>query len=232
MADETQQQEAERVRMLFGSTGSGKTHLMRKFLESEWRCFLFDMTDDDKFNDWGVGVETCEDAVILASRTPKFRIKLHMDDVHQFDFMCKVAGLMGPCCMAVDEMSFFMSPQWAPEHLKTIIRLGRKRRPNLGINGRVAFVGTSQRPPDCHSLLMSQAKQWYVFQTHMPRDIQFFRQFIPNPERLVNQQRGEYLLWSPSNSIAPTVTRPTPVPKKDDSLSPPFETSSDPSTTE
>lgn len=197
------QLEAQRVRVLLGTTGSGKTWKMRELLEREERCILFDLMADPKFENWGVLVNSCSDAVALATRTPKFRIRLQTDNVDQFDFMCKLLvktphgyGVLQHATIAVDEVSMFCSPYWAPDGLKDLIRLGRHT------GGR--FIATTQRPPDIHSLILSQTKEWYLFQMHLPRDVDYLAKFVPEIQRVKTLKTGEFILWKPSATSSST----------------------------
>src|SRR4029077_9704017 len=121
--------EDERVRLLIGTTGTGKTYKMRELLNREHRCFLFDLMADEKFQNWGILVDNAEDAVRLASKTEKFRVRMQFDSVEQFDFICRLHvkqphGLQffENSTIAVDELAMFCSSAWMPEHLKNVIR--------------------------------------------------------------------------------------------------------------
>ena len=82
--------ESERIRLLIGTTGTGKTYKMRELLNRENRCFLFDLMADPKFENWGVLVDNVEDAVRLAKKTDRFRVRMQFDEVERFDFLCKL----------------------------------------------------------------------------------------------------------------------------------------------
>lgn len=166
---------------------------MRELLYGESRCFLFDLMADPKLEEWGILCDTVKDAVHLAGKGGNFRIRMQFSQVERFDFICKFAMEIGDCSIYVDELALFCSPHWMPDNMQNVIRLGRHQG--------VRFVATTQRPPDIHSLVLSQAKRWYLFQTHLPRDIQFLRQFVPDIERVLNLPVGECIVWSPTASV-------------------------------
>lgn len=172
---------------------------MKELLAKEPRVLLFDLMADPKFQEWGILVESCEDVVKLARRTEKFHIRLQFDDVERFDFICKLLvksphGLEAfpKTCIAVDEVSMFCSPYFMPQSFKDLIRLGR--------HTEASFIGTTQRPPDIHTLILSQAKEWYLFQMHLPRDIDYLKKFVPDIERARNLKTGEHILWKPTSN--------------------------------
>jgi hypothetical protein len=175
---------------------------MRELISSEPRIFVFDLMADPQFSDFGVTVETAEDAIHLALKSGargNFRIRLQFADVERFAFLCSALvkkphgrGLLYNSCIAVDELSLFCSSYWAPEELKVLIRLGRHSGARL--------IATSQRPADIYSLILSQTKELYLFQMHLPRDVDYLRKFVPEIERVKNLKRGEFILWTPNEA--------------------------------
>jgi hypothetical protein len=191
------EQEIARIRLLMGTTGSGKTWKMRELLREEKRCFLFDTMADPKFEDFGVVCDTVEDAVALAGKTENFRIRLQFSDVERFDFICRLMvkrphgyQAFTECTLAVDELALFTSPHWMPPGLNDLVRLGRHTGGKL--------IATTQRPPDINIFIRSQCKENYLFQMHEKADLDTFRGRLENPEELVKLKIGEYKLWNPS----------------------------------
>lgn len=172
---------------------------MKAMLENEHRCFLFDLMADPKFREWGVLVDTPRDALRLASRTENFHIRMQFSDVEAFDAMCSLCvrkpfGLevLNSTCIAVDELSLLCNSHWIPEHLEQLIRLGRHTDARL--------IATTQRPPDINQLVLSQAREWHLFQMHLPRDVDYLKKFVPDIERVRSLPRGEAILWTPSQN--------------------------------
>lgn len=193
MSDE----EVARIILLMGTTGSGKTYKMRELLAKEDRVFLFNTMSDEKFEDWGVTCDTIQDAITLAQKTEKFRIKLEFTDEQRFDFLCRcmVKAPMGyavfrNCVLAVDELALFTKPQYMPEGLRLLVRLGRHTGARL--------IATTQRPPDINIFIRSQCKENYLFQMHEKVDLDTFRGRVPDVDKLVKLKIGEYILWNPS----------------------------------
>jgi len=188
--------ELARIRLLMGTTGSGKTYKMRELLRSEDRCILFDTMADEKFEDWGVECFAIEDVITLAQKTPKFHIKVQFSDIERFDFLCRTMvkkpfgyGLFTNCTLAVDELAMFTNPHWMPHSLNDLIRLGRHTGARL--------LATTQRPADINIFIRSQCKENFLFQMHEKGDIDTFRGRLENPERLMDLKIGEYLQWNP-----------------------------------
>ena len=193
--------ESERVRLLIGTTGTGKTYKMRELLNRENRCFLFDLMADPKFEDWGVLVDNMEDAVKLAKKTERYRVRMQFDEVERFDFLCKLhvkqphgLQVFENSTIAVDELAMFCSSAWLPDGLKNVIRLGRHTQSR--------FIATTQRPPDITPFIRSQAKEQYLFQMHEPIDLQCFAKRLPDVNQLTTLKTGEYILWKPSEMNA------------------------------
>ena len=189
--------EEARIRLLMGTTGSGKTWKMRELLRNESRCFLFDTMADEKFEDFGIVCDSTADAVALAAKTEKFRIRLQFSDVERFDFICKLLvkkphgyQAFENCTLAVDELALFTNPHWMPPALNDLVRLGRHTGSKL--------IATTQRPPDINIFIRSQCKENYLFQMHEKADLDTFRNRLPDVERLVKLKIGEFILWNPS----------------------------------
>lgn len=189
--------ETARIRLLMGTTGSGKTWKMRELLSLESRCFLFDTMADPKFQDWGVLVDSVEDAIHLASKTPRFHIRMEFSDVERFDFLCRTMvkkphgyELFNACTLAVDELALFTNPHWMPPGLNDLVRLGRHTGGKL--------IATTQRPPDINIFIRSQCKENYLFQMHEKADLDTFRNRLPDVDRLSRLKIGEYILWNPT----------------------------------
>jgi len=169
---------------------------MSELVRREKRCILFDLMADPKFEDWGVIVDNCKDLVKLATKTERFNIRVQFDEVERFDFICSLTlrkphGLevLPDTCIAVDEISSFCSPYYMPKYFGGLIRLGR--------HSNARFIGTTQRPPDINPLILSQAKEWYLFQMHLPRDVEYLKKFVPEIDKVRTLKIGEYILWTP-----------------------------------
>jgi hypothetical protein len=195
----------DRIRLYMGTTNSGKTYLFCQHLTAENRTFVFDTMADEKLAHYGVLCGSVTDVIELSTKkttSNNFHIRMQFDAPAQFAFVCKVAMELGECTIAVDELSLFCSSQWMPEELRKVIRLGRHRK--------VRFMATTQRPADIQSLILSQTKEAYIFQMHLPNDVDYLGKFIPGLERAQNLKQGEYILWTPSTK---TVSPPTPNPE-------------------
>lgn len=209
----------DRIRLYMGTTGSGKTFLFCKHMKDEQpagRQFIFDTMADEKLERYGVLVSGAADAIALAAKSGSrgpFHIRLQVDDAGQFAMVCQAAMRLGNCCLWVDELSLFCSSAWIPEDFRKVIRLGRHRA--------VSVRATTQRPPDIQTLILSQTKEVYLFQMHLPNDIDYLNKFIPNVERCKTLARGQYILWTPG-----TQPQPQPQPPQRPNNSPPISTES------
>jgi hypothetical protein len=153
---------------------------------------------DPKFQDWGILVDNLEDGIKLATRQPKYRVRMQFSSMEQFEMLCYFhvkrphgAEVFWNSLIAVDELAFFCSSAWIPPNLTNVIRLGR--------HNQARFIATTQRPPDINTFIRSQAKEQYLFQMHEPGDLDYFRKRIPNVEQLTQLKRGQYILWTPDN---------------------------------
>lgn len=187
-----------RGRVYLGTTESGKTYLFCKHLDEEDKVIVFDPTGDEKLEKFGIHVATAKDLVALIrqpTKTGKFRIRLTTDNPELFDFACRVAMEVGDLTLAIDEGSSYCNPSWMPKYFKDVVRLGRHAGPTG--HGRVKYMITSQRMPDLNPLILSQAKGWYLFQMHLPRDIEYLKKFVPDIEQCIDLKQGECLIWKP-----------------------------------
>lgn len=180
-----------------GSRGSGKTFLMNQELRLEPRVILFSLAGDFKFDDFGVICDTLEDAVTLATRTDKFRIRVEFKDERRVDALFNLGlktphgrGVLRDTVFAVDEFSFLCSSHHISDVMEGFIRLGRHSNNGLRYS--------CQRYVDITPICRSQANAIHLFNMHEPADLAMLSGIVNNANELPQLKVGEYITWQPT----------------------------------
>jgi hypothetical protein len=194
-----------RIILYMGTTGSGKTYKFTEHLQQEdSNVILFDTMADEKLARFGILVDSAADMTVLATKetqSKKFHIRIQSDDTVIFDHACQLAMKLGNVRIAVDELSMFCNSNYMPPEFKKLVRLGRHK--NAGL------MATTQRPPDIQALIISQCQEMYLFQMHLPNDVRYLSQFVPDTDRLLNLKRGQFILWNPQSQPNPSEQSPS-----------------------
>jgi hypothetical protein len=85
-----------------------------------------------------------------------------------FDTLCDLAYRRGNLVLTIEEVAMISMPQWVPENLDRMVRLGRHRD--------VSLVWTTQRLSEVPRRLTSATDCFVLFAHHEPRDIDAIRQ--------------------------------------------------------
>ena len=88
----------------------------------------------------------------------------------EFPWLARIAFELGGLCLVAEEISWAISPAKMPVEIEALIRYGRHRD--------VELLGISRRPAEVNRDLTANANEVYIFRTHEPRDIKYFRDVI------------------------------------------------------
>jgi len=152
---------------IFGKRGSGKSTLAKKFLRGKKRVIVFDPLgeyDGERFENLGALLRH------VRSRARFFAVFRPRDARAEFPWLARIAYEVGSLCLVAEEISWAISPAKMPVEIETLIRYGRHRD--------VELVGISRRPAEVNRDLTSNANEVYIFRTHEPRDLEYFRKVI------------------------------------------------------
>lgn len=88
----------------------------------------------------------------------------------EFPWLARIAYEVGSLCLVAEEISWAISPAKMPPEIEILIRYGRHRD--------VELLGISRRPAEVNRDLTANANELYIFRTHEPRDLKYFRDVI------------------------------------------------------
>ena len=188
--------------IILGLSGSGKSVLLDKILKKFAKQTLVILVDtkDDYIH--------IKDFKVEDFNKKKGLFRINELEVDGFTFK-GASGLKyiaewladnmfnrGDCMLAVEEMGLVLE-KWgkfydkAP-HMATLIQQGRGRN--------VGFLGTSQRPQELHTTLISQSNNVLCFWLHQRADIEYVKSYFP--EELIEElNRHEFLRYKMGRKI-------------------------------
>ena len=152
---------------IFGKRGSGKSTLAKRFLQEKRRVIVFDPLGEysgEQFSHLG------ELLARIRNRKSFFVVYRPRDARAEFPWLARIAYEVGSLWLVAEEISWAISPAKMPEPVEVLIRYGRHRDVDL--------LGISRRPAEVNRDLTANANEIYIFRTHEPRDIAYFRSII------------------------------------------------------
>lgn len=177
---------------IFGKRGSGKSTLAKRLVSKERRLIVVDpLLDYPELPH----VDHPLDLLRHVRRRARFRVAYRPSSFKSareaFPWVCKVASAARDCTLLVDEVSMYTTASWSPEGFEELIQYGRHHR--------VRMVCVSRRPTEVPKDLTGNAARIYVFLSHEPRDVTYFRQFIgPDAEKILSLPPFTPLVWTSS----------------------------------
>jgi hypothetical protein len=152
-----------------GKSGSGKTYLTRKALETGKLGRRVIIIDPDAEYEDVPGVDEIDIDTAL-ERCPKesyFTYSVVIDDEEQLDtdaeHIVRLAMAIGDCSVVFEEIAdYSQNPK-----VRTLFRRGRK----LGVR----CIAISQRPAEVHKTITSQAACVVAFHFDEPRDVEYIK---------------------------------------------------------
>lgn len=195
---------------IFGATGSGKTHLLRRlWLARTPRQLILDATGEFIREPGVIGVSSDADlrrALYRQASRRDWRIAIPDDAVD----LEALSGLLLPpfgsgrrslseavngLALVLDE-AYQSCPHHAPPYIVNLFRRGR--------HAGLSIYAASQRPADVGRFVTAQAQWLAVCQTHEPNDLTFFRRTLPPAvsARIEGLEEHEALLFDVRRRLA------------------------------
>jgi hypothetical protein len=178
------------VQFIVGKRGSGKSELAKKLIERiDCKRILFYDSNGHDYKDGVVcnglaELRTYWRRVIAGSHKIIFRSANPRAD---FDEVCRLVMAAGNLVFVVDEVDmYFDDAGQASEAFGDVIRRGRHED--------IEFVGITQRPRRMGEI-RSMADKLYIFDTHEPSDLSYFRQSFSDAlvEKIKQLRQYEYV---------------------------------------
>ena len=182
------------IKLVFGVRGCGKTEKIRKLVKDCRRLLIIDTLGGD-YSD-GVVFHSLEKLQTFwrSVYTGNFRLiyKPPGGDEETVEDIAALCALTTACenmTIAIEELNILFDSKRPPTEFNHMIFGGRKPG--------IELIGAAQRPYGFGRKITSQAKEFYIFHTHEPDDIAFFKKtFGADAANAIKELKlYEYLKW-------------------------------------
>ena len=160
---------------IFGRRGTGKTYLAHKLISGKRRVLVFDplgqFKGEREFRTIPELARHCLENRLREDKVKPFALIYRPRQARaEFPFIARVACEVGALCLLAEEISWAISPARMDPAIENLIRYGRHQD--------VELIGISRRPAEVNRDLTANANEIYIFRTHEPRDIAYFREIL------------------------------------------------------
>lgn len=139
--------------------------MAKKLLKGKPRVIVFDPMGE--YRGRSVSETPVELIRSIKGRETFFAVYRPRDARAEFPWVARIAYTVGRLCLVAEEISWAISPAKMDTAIEILIRYGRHRD--------VELIGISRRPAEVNRDLTANASDVYIFRTHEPRDIAYFR---------------------------------------------------------
>lgn len=159
---------------IFGRRGTGKTTLAHKLIAGKRRILVFDplgqFKGEKEFRTIKELALYCLDSGLREKGKPFALVYRPIRARAEFPFIARIACEIGALTLLAEEISWAISPAKMDAGVENLIRYGRHQD--------VELIGISRRPAEVNRDLTANANEIYIFRTHEPRDIAYFREIL------------------------------------------------------
>jgi hypothetical protein len=188
-----------------GKTGSGKSTLFRENIKKSDRAIIIDTLSEYELLAApfpALFIDTIYQLYdYLAENAHRnFRIVFAADNLDEeitlkdgetltvIESVCKlVYEHLEQITLGIEELSYFVSPGFAPKYLRRIIRAGR--------HSGISLHATTQRPPEIPPVIRAQITKLYSFRQHEPADLQWIERCVGNKTEAQKLRGLERFTW-------------------------------------
>lgn len=163
----------QRIRIgIIGQTGYGKTWLTKELLSRFSRVVIFDVSDDEAYDEYE-SVESYYEMLDIITNEKKFRIVCRFQKLSDYDIAARILYGLGhrerdltKLLLVVDEISLLcdvrkMSAAWAD-----IFQRGRRRK--------IGIIWNTQRPALVNRTVTALSFELIAFRCDELRDVEYF----------------------------------------------------------
>lgn len=175
----------ERITLILGIQGTGKTTLAKELTAKEKRLVIFDHQNLEYRT--GLIFETLESWTSYHEtyRPTQFRHILRFTDDDEVSAALAFVWSSRNVCLLCEEVDTLCNPNWIDESLKQIVSYGRHRN--------ISLVAVSRRLPDVSRLLSSQANRIVTFRQAEGIDLSALRVRGFSVDEIAQLQSFQYL---------------------------------------
>jgi len=198
------------VKLIFGVRGCGKTIKLLSLLRSVRRVLIVNTLNQESVNmpsesgySNGVIFHTVPDLTSFWTKHHQGDFRLIFSPEHgdmertcrEIAYLCKLTMACGYMTLAIEELNVIFANQRKPDEFNTLVFSGREPG--------VELIGVAQRPRGFGPELASQAKEAFIFHTHEPEALTFFRNWMGKEaaDAIRSLEGHAYLHWSFANGV-------------------------------
>lgn len=174
-----------KLTVILGRKGSGKSYLANKFSKDIEKIVIFDPVNYFKGGIYIYSFDELKYKFAEIFQKEKYRVVLKfttdLEFLKAFDFLFNFYGFT----LLIDEAQIFAPAKHVKPEIGRYISYGRHRDFDIII--------TARRPYEIHRLILSQADEVITFIQHDKRDLEYLQQFGFNPEKVKSLKKYQYL---------------------------------------
>jgi len=146
---------------VIGTTGYGKTSLIKQITRRVSRVIFLDVLDEYG----GIPVTSVEEFAEYAGETGELRLSVRLENTEEYAYIFRALQFFRDVAVVVEEANLFSTPYDTDKGLRELIFRGRRR----GIN----IIWASQRPASVGRDLTSQTTILIAVRLLEPRDLDY-----------------------------------------------------------
>jgi DNA helicase HerA-like ATPase len=172
---------SERIILIFGKTGTGKTTLAKELIKNERRVIIVDALQEYT----GLILEDFESTVEFFRNKPKeFKLVCRYDSDLAIEYLFKLIFEIGDICLVVEEAEIYISPYAKSSSFLRLVRYGRHRN--------IKIIGVARRTSELSLDFRAQVNKIYSFKQTQPRDLQLMQELgFENLDKLGEHEYAE-----------------------------------------
>lgn len=179
-----------KILSVVGSTGSGKSHLIKTFVYNIKRVIILDSQGEYFHKDFKIFV-TLEDFIndITEDGNNKiYQAILNFEEPSEYEVAIGIVDMSTKFTLMIEEVHQYAKAREISTHLEKAIRTGRHRATSL--------IMTTQRFGDLHMLVRNESNGFVIFKMSVPNDLKYMSE-IPcigkeNSDKISNLDAEKY----------------------------------------
>jgi chromosomal replication initiation ATPase DnaA len=170
-----------KIVLIFGKTGTGKSHLANKIIRDFPRTVIIDpkheYTNGLIFYSFELFVKYILENDFISDINKNFNFICRFSDESENEAMFEICEVLENLCLLIDEIEFYIESRNKSTYFNNLINYGRHHN--------ISIIGIARRPAEMSTTLKSQVDTIYSFQMTLPSDIKYLENFgLSNVETL------------------------------------------------
>lgn len=154
-----------KLSVLLGKRGTGKTYLAKKKTEFKTRVLAFDTIKEFDKKDYKIVSSIEELETQMQKETFHIRVWDEYNDEDFFNKVCEVAYLHEDFIFFIDEIDQNAGATFCPKGLKKIVNYGRHKN--------IELICTARSPAEIPKMLIGQMTDLYMFRIIEPNHLKY-----------------------------------------------------------